>query len=1040
MNLLLGLVLMAAPTELVIQSDGSSFYETPDSLWIAPGTLTAVSQGDTLSARLGTSGSRTGVYFDPPPCAGCSVTLGFDTLGLNLPSTVSIDLSAVSRRTVETDEITFENPFQEHGLYISGSKRIGFSVGDGGGLDQGTRISVDGTAAPGITVTGSVTDRNLAAGASSSELVSQLDRIFFLVDGGSWNARLGDMEWLRGDGETGPLSWRREISGIDAWTEIAGSYSASSGYGTSGDTRKRTVFFTTEGLQGPYDVTSGWEIVPGSERVWLDGQLMQRGATKDYVMEYAAGLITFTSARLIRSDQRVEITYFQRGDGFRKDLAQGSAGYATGPFQLGFHGFLEEDDRSSPLGFVLTEEAEEVLREAGEDPSQAWVDGAVQVGEGNGSYSLDSLGPYVYEGPNQGEWDVVFGRPPSGAGDYVYNSGVGGYVWVGAGSGTHLPRQYVQIPAGYRTGGMSVEYDGEMAGMDLQTAFSSRTGNMFNPEETTREGICITGSAGFSFWRDGPGLGVDGMLLSSGYRPPGDLEADSTLEAWYLPPGYTGRDNVLQVSAGGRRLLVSGAGRFMEDGGLMERYRAVSRPSLSGLETVLRGSYSSRINTAELPAGTAGEVSLSSAGNSGILRPLAGMSYAREEWEDSISGDVTTGFAGVNYVREGSTAGIRLELQKDTREGSASPGPFRVWRTRLQGSGPAGSLRYQGSLEHSSTYYSAGGELHADAIRISLSGSFGNYWMESIYSGSGTVSQSLDVIYTYAGEGEGEYSYDPQSGEYYPDPEGDYVVVYQPGGQGEALTEASLETAVTYSSTLTGFSGTARVSSASSDSRTRALLLYGAFDSEQEGGYSLNLSPWLRWEENLLSRLTLTGRLKDLRTAYSGTGLKRERLWRLKVEPELTPSDQLSVRTSASIWRRQEELYSPRDIRGTRLELDPTWEPVRGFRPGLALAWESRTDRESGLEANMLEAAPHVSWTGGGWTASSRVTAGYIPGEEDLPIWFFDGSGRGVSWLATARVGRNLSSGLDISLFYWGRRPAGMEWSQRAGLEGTVNF
>ncbi|MBD3278744.1 MAG: hypothetical protein GF388_10630, partial [Candidatus Aegiribacteria sp.] len=500
MNLLLALVLMAAPMELEFLSDGSSFHETPDSLWIAPGTLTAVSLGDTLSVWLGTSGSRTGVFFDPPPCAGCSVTLSFDTLGLNLPSTVAIDLTAAERRRVETEELTFENPFQEHGLYISGSKRIGFSVGDGGGLDQGTRISVDGTAAPGITVTGSVTDRNLAAGASSSELVSQLDRIFFLVDGGSWNARLGDMEWLRGDGETGPLSWRREISGIDAYTEISDSYYASSGYGTSGDTRKRTVFFTTEGLQGPYDVTSGWEIAPGSERVWLDGQLMQRGATKDYVMEYASGLITFTSGRLIRSDQRVEITYFQRGDGFRKDLAQGSAGYTAGLFELGFHGFLEEDDRSSPLGFALTEEAEEVLKEAGEDPTQAWVDGATEVGEGNGSYSLDSLGHYVYEGPNQGAWDVVFGRPPSGFGDYVYDSSIGGYVWVGTGSGTHLPRQYVQIPAGYRTGGMSVDYDGELSGLDLKTAFSSRTGNMFNPEETTREGICITGSAGFSFW------------------------------------------------------------------------------------------------------------------------------------------------------------------------------------------------------------------------------------------------------------------------------------------------------------------------------------------------------------------------------------------------------------------------------------------------------------------------------------------------------------------------------------------------------------
>ncbi|MCK4806555.1 MAG: hypothetical protein KAT09_02865, partial [Candidatus Aegiribacteria sp.] len=227
-------------TLLEFESDGLVFFEIPDSLWIAPGSLTATADGDTLNAVPGTSGVRTGIIFDPPPPAGSTVVLEFEVLLLTIPSSTSLDVGFVEKRMFEQLRRYTADPFQEHGLYISGSKRIGFSVGDGGGLDQGTRISVEGTAAPGITVSGSITDRNLTAGPTSSELVSQLDRIFFIVDGGSWQARLGDMDWISGNGETGPLSWRREVSGVDAQGDITQSITIGAGYGTSGDSRQRS--------------------------------------------------------------------------------------------------------------------------------------------------------------------------------------------------------------------------------------------------------------------------------------------------------------------------------------------------------------------------------------------------------------------------------------------------------------------------------------------------------------------------------------------------------------------------------------------------------------------------------------------------------------------------------------------------------------------------------------------------------------------------------------------------------------------------------
>ncbi|MCD4700853.1 MAG: hypothetical protein K8S24_03255 [Candidatus Aegiribacteria sp.] len=1040
MSLFAVMLLLLSSVTLEFESDGTAFFETTDSLWIAPGSITAIAHGDTLNAVPGTSGVRTGVIFDPPPPAGSTVILEFEVLQLSIPSSISLDVGFVERRMIEQLRGYTTDPFQEHGLYISGSKRIGFSVGDGGGLDQGTRISVEGTAAPGITVSGSITDRNLTAGPTSSELISQLDRIFFIVEGSSWRARLGDMEWISGNGETGPLSWRREVSGVDAQGDITQSFTTGAGYGTSGDSRQRNVFYTDEGIQGPYDVSSGWEIVPGSEKVWLDGQLMSRGATEDYQMEYTAGLLTFTARRLIRNDSRVEITFFQRGDGFRKDFITAFALYSQNGLEIEFKGFQSEDNRESPLGFLLTEEAVAVLSELGEDPADAWLDGASSVGEGQGSYTLDSLGHYVYAGPNQGDWNVIFGRPPSGNGDYIYDSSRGGYIWAGSGVGTHLPRQYIQIPKGYSTGGFSAGYASGSIGMELEAAFSCRTGNLYNPDETSREGTCFIGAVELEFWEDGPGLGMGGRLVSSGYEPPAELEPDSALYAWSLPAEYDGRDNIVHVSLGGDVLLASTSGRFMESGGILERYRISSNPVLGNISVTAGGQFLRRNDTPQMAPGQTSSISVSAIPVTGSLKPFAGCSFSKESWEDSLSGRVNTGYTGISFSRNTTDALLRIEFQDDERSGGASGGPFNVWRARLEGSGPAGELRYNGSFEHSSTSYDSGGELHADAIRLSMTGTAGDIWMQAVYNGSGTVSRSLDVIYVYAGEGEGNYSYDPESSQYYADPDGDYTVIYQPGAAGDVVTSASLEATLSASGASSGISSVIMVSASNSLDRKKSLLLYGAFDSSEEGGYSLDISPWFRWETGLLSRLGFTGRLRNERISYSGAGLKDERFWSVRAAPELSPADILVIECSAKLWREEEELYYPRDTRGLRLEIDPTLEPSPGLKPGIMTAYESRREVVSGLDKYMIEAGPHFSWIGGGWNATARVSAGYIPGEDVLPAWFFDGNDSGTSWRTSARIGRSLSSGLDISVFYWGRKPSGGSWSQRAGLEGTVNF
>jgi len=276
--------------------------------------------------------------------------------------------------------------------------------------------------------------------------------------------------------------------------------------------------------------------------------------------------------------------------------------------------------------------------------------------------------------------------------------------------------------------------------------------------------------------------------------------------------------------------------------------------------------------------------------------------------------------------------------------------------------------------------------------------------------------------------------------QYYPDPDGDYNISYQPGGAGDAVTSASLETTLSTTGISSGLNSALRLSSSGTDDRLRTLSLIGTFDTEEEGGYSIDLSPWFRWETGLLRRLTVIGKLRNERISYSGSGLRVERSWSIETAPLLNPSRILVIECSARLWRKEEELYSPRDIRGVRIAVDPSVELSPGVEPGLLVALDVREEVISNLRSNMIEAGPHFSLTGGGWTAYAMATAEYIPGDDDLPVWFFDGNDSGLSWRTSARVGKSISSGFDIRIDYWGRKPSGSDWTQRAGLEGTVNF
>jgi hypothetical protein len=184
-----------------------------------------------------------------------------------------------------------------------------------------------------------------------------------------------------------------------------------------------------------------------------------RGKNNDYVIEYGNGQIIFTNRQLITSESRIEVDfeYYPATQKYTRNVYSGiSAGKMfdnTFNFRVSY--YHEEDDPKKILETegILSEEELQVIKDAGDDPLAASVDGATLVGDSLGYYlKIDTLlndeeyAYFLYVGEGEGDYIVTFSSVGSGLGDYL-REGLGNYRWVGIGRGDYLPIELLPLPS-----------------------------------------------------------------------------------------------------------------------------------------------------------------------------------------------------------------------------------------------------------------------------------------------------------------------------------------------------------------------------------------------------------------------------------------------------------------------------------------------------------------------------------------------------------------------------------------------------------------
>jgi len=445
--------------------------EASESLWLAPEVRPLTQSAEyTIDYRYGTivldSLMRQSLLTNP----GVTVIARYRFLPFNFPSRFSRRDLILLPETRAHDTLRVAQPRLRFsvddifgpGLQKSGSIVRGITVGSNRdfSVNSGLRLQLSGKLLSDVDIAASLTDENTPIQPEgTTQTLQEFDKVVVEVQGPGFNSVLGDFDLALSGTEFGRLD--RKLQGAKG-TVMYGS-PMSNGQLTLSAAAPRGRFASKqlqgiEGVQGPY-LLSGLNgerriiVVAGTEKVFVNGELMARGETKDYTIDYSVGEVTFTSRRLITDASRIVVDFEYSDRQYTRSFfgTQSTVSLFSERMKVGFSFLREADDKDETIDLVLNDSTKQVLSTAGDDAQLAFISGVTKI-DSNGFYiqidttiSGEPIRFYRYLPGPMAEYVVVFTFVGAGKGEYVRQQG-GGFLWKGTGQGEYLPVRRLATP------------------------------------------------------------------------------------------------------------------------------------------------------------------------------------------------------------------------------------------------------------------------------------------------------------------------------------------------------------------------------------------------------------------------------------------------------------------------------------------------------------------------------------------------------------------------------------------------------------------
>jgi hypothetical protein len=413
--------------------------------------------------------------------ASDGATVCYQVLPINLKKTYQHKSTGLYDSTAAFRPVTYRSPGLERdqilispNIYTAGSLTRGVSFGNTQNVNviSSFNFQMDGKLTDNLNIRADITDQNVPfQPEGNTQQVREFDNVTLEVYNDNLSLKAGDV--LLRNSQSNFLRYFKNVLGgsVDVEYDLSDSTRGKSSLAVAA-AKGQFVDITVEaeeGLQGPYQLhgPAGQQFVivmANSEKVYLDGRLLERGYNHDYVIDYNLGEITFNPNVLITQFSRIRVTFEYSDQNYSRSIIAADQEIELGKFNFNFGFYREKDDINRPLAFLLTDDDKLQMSQASDEQIPVPIASDIETSFNSDLVlyrrkdTLDLGGSIesVFEFSRDSTltlYQVSFTQVGRGNGDYqLVQNDVNGrvYEWVspdqGMSQGDYAPVRFVPTP------------------------------------------------------------------------------------------------------------------------------------------------------------------------------------------------------------------------------------------------------------------------------------------------------------------------------------------------------------------------------------------------------------------------------------------------------------------------------------------------------------------------------------------------------------------------------------------------------------------
>lgn len=316
-------------------------------------------------------------------------------------NTFLLDTNLIAKKENPDNLIEYEIPKSKeenlsNDLNYQGSFSRGVNFGNNHDLvlNSGLNLQMEGLVGDDIRIKAAISDENIPLQPEgNTQNLKEFDRIFIQVEKNKNQLIAGDYDLST---KSHFLNYNKNLQGASFQNQLDtrnGLISNRVSIAISKGEFKRQKLKVLEGNQGPYKLIGNQKetfiiILANTEKVFLDGELLIRGESKDYIIDYNQGEILFTPDIPINAYSRIVVEFEYATQNYLKSLFAIDNKFENDKWKIDFHLFSEQESKNTTGLSELSSSEKQQLADAGDSIGDQFFSGIQS--------RIDPLNPIFY--------------------------------------------------------------------------------------------------------------------------------------------------------------------------------------------------------------------------------------------------------------------------------------------------------------------------------------------------------------------------------------------------------------------------------------------------------------------------------------------------------------------------------------------------------------------------------------------------------------------------------------------------------------------